>query len=167
MPCVHPVADWCACLVYILLLTGVHALCTSCRRLVCMPCVHPVADWCACLVYILSLTGVHALCTSCRRLVCMSCVHPVADWCACLVYILSPTGVHALCTSCRRLVCMLCEQCLKCSKLVSNNHRAIFCYVCQSRAHLRCTVLNNNDYKLLANDGSDLYCSRCMSEVFF
>ena len=61
---------------------------------------------------------------------------------------------------------MLCEQCLKCSILASYNHRAIFCDVCQSLAHSRCTVLNNNDYKLLANYGSGLYCSRCMSDMF-
>ena len=27
-------------------------------------------------------------------------------------------------------------------------------------------MLNNNDDKLLANDGSDFYCSSCMSDMF-
>ena len=58
------------------------------------------------------------------------------------------------------------DPCSSCHKNVNKNHRAILCDICDQWIHLKCNLLNRNDYKKLQNDPSPFFCLPCSSTIF-
>ena len=65
-----------------------------------------------------------------------------------------------------------CSQCSKwypckvCNKNVNNNHKSIQCdnKLCNQWVHMKCNLLNNNDYKILQNSDDAFYCIKCIEK---
>ena len=51
--------------------------------------------------------------------------------------------------------------CLVCNRTVAKNHRAVQCYLCDSRVHIACNNLNLYTYRKLQKDKSLWYCMCC------
>ena len=51
--------------------------------------------------------------------------------------------------------------CLVCNRTVAKNHRAVQCYLCDSRVHIACNNLNLYTYRKLQKDKSPWYCMCC------
>ena len=56
--------------------------------------------------------------------------------------------------------------CAKCNRNVAKRHKAICCDICDKWIHIKCNLLNFNDYKKLQNDPSPFYCIQCTSTIF-
>ena len=54
--------------------------------------------------------------------------------------------------------------CLSCNINVNWKHRAVQCDVCDRWVHIKCNVLNNNDYIQLQDTDSPFYCIKCNEE---
>ena len=56
--------------------------------------------------------------------------------------------------------------CAQCNKNVGKRHRAVCCDICDKWIHIKCNLLNLNDYKRLQNDTSPFFCIKCTSSIF-
>jgi hypothetical protein len=56
--------------------------------------------------------------------------------------------------------------CSVCTKGVLDSQRGIYCDLCESWVHLKCTVLTRPDYEVLSVKNDDWYCSTCLGATF-
>ena len=56
--------------------------------------------------------------------------------------------------------------CVKCNRNVGKRHRAVCCDICNRWVHIKCNLINPNDYKKLQNDPSPFYCIQCTTTTF-
>ena len=56
--------------------------------------------------------------------------------------------------------------CVKCNRNVGKRHRAVCCDICNRWVHIKCNLINPNDYKKLQNDPSPFYCIQCTTTIF-
>ena len=56
--------------------------------------------------------------------------------------------------------------CSICKFSVHNNHKAIFCDICESWSHLKCTSFSSAEYTALSNSPEDWYCPSCIANIF-
>ena len=56
--------------------------------------------------------------------------------------------------------------CSICKFNVHNNHKAIFCDICQFWTHLKCTSFSSAEYIALSNSPEDWFCPSCIAELF-
>ena len=54
--------------------------------------------------------------------------------------------------------------CLKCSRAVAKNHKAVQCDICDKWVHIACNNLNTYTYKKLQKDKSPWYCICCLQK---
>ena len=56
--------------------------------------------------------------------------------------------------------------CSTCHKNINTNHRALYCNSCGLFVHIKCNLLNNNDFLRFKKEGDDVpfFCITCISE---
>lgn len=58
------------------------------------------------------------------------------------------------------------QLCSACNYSVHKNSRALFCDICQSWVHQKCTRLSVHDYRLIFSSDDPWFCQSCLSELF-
>ena len=53
-----------------------------------------------------------------------------------------------------------------CKKLCKSNQHSIFCVICETWLHLKCTLLSHNDFVSLGTSNEPYYCLNCCSTIF-
>ena len=56
--------------------------------------------------------------------------------------------------------------CNSCNKPCKSNQLSIYCDLCETWVHLKCTVLSYSDFVLLGTSNKPYYCSNCCSTIF-
>lgn len=56
-----------------------------------------------------------------------------------------------------------CSICLLC---VHQNHRAMFCNICQQQTHIKCARLSHDDYNILSASADPWFCPACTWSIF-
>ena len=61
-----------------------------------------------------------------------------------------------------------CDYCVpyicKCKRIVKHNQNSIFCNICATWIHLKCSGLNKKEFTELLNSESDWYCRGCIAD---
>lgn len=58
------------------------------------------------------------------------------------------------------------EKCKVCLKNICLKQKAMYCDICTTRIHLKCTVLSNNDYSTFCASSDPWYCPPCLMNIF-
>ena len=56
--------------------------------------------------------------------------------------------------------------CSVCNRRVSDNQKALYCDICCTWVHLKCTLIDVEEYHRISNSNDDWYCTRCLEDIF-
>ena len=55
--------------------------------------------------------------------------------------------------------------CKICKKPVAQNHKAVFCDICDTWVHIKCNKINNQTYNILKKEKVSWSCIECSKDV--